>query len=148
MINCDCPRCSSKNTKALSVLHHDGDRRSTYRRDGLFYYRGSVGLHASTTRGRSQSLTAQQAALPQPIRLSAVAVAIILFVGALLGGATGFWTALALLFAFAVLIGGSTRERERAFHQWSSSFRCNRCGTVFAVVEDAPASDRALDQGP
>ncbi len=64
MIDCDCPRCGSKNTKAFSVMHQDGTRKTRYRRTGLFYYRRSIGLHSSTTRGRSQKLTAQLAGPP------------------------------------------------------------------------------------
>lgn len=135
MIDCDCPRCGSKNTKAFSVLYANGMRQSTYRRDGLFYYRGSIGVHASTTRGQSQTLTSQQAAPPETARLSPGVAAIILFLGTLLGGTTGFWITLAALFAF-MIFGDTAKAQKDAYEDWSSTFRCNRCGTIFAVVSD------------
>lgn len=147
MLDCDCPRCGSRNTKALSVLYESGTRKSTYRKDGLFYYRGSVGLHASTTRGESQTLTAQHAAPPQPLRFSAGAVAVFLFIGLLLGGETGFWVALTLFVALAILLGiGSGHAQQAAYSEWSSTFRCGRCGAVFAVLEEKPSNERLLGE--
>ena len=146
MLDCDCPRCGSKNTKALSVLYESGTRTSTYRKDGLFYYRGSVGLHASTTRGQSQTLSAQHAAPPQPLGLSAGAVTVFLFIGLLLGGTTGFWIAVSVLVAFAIFIGiGSGTAQREAYAEWSSTFRCGRCGTVFAVIEAADPAGLSTD---
>jgi len=129
MINCDCPHCGSRNTKAFSVLHSDGTRVSKYNRDGLFYYRGSFGLHASTVRGQSQSLTAQRAA-PPSAALSPGLVVMLLIIGALLGGATGFWIAIGILVLLACFLGPGAE----VCRQWSKTFRCNRCGTIFAMV--------------
>jgi hypothetical protein len=136
MIDCDCPHCGSRNTKAFSVLHGDGTRTSRYRKDGLFYYRGSFGLNASTVRGQSQSLTAQRAA-PPSAALSPGLVVAFLVIGALLGGATGFWVAVAV----SVLLAACAGAGEDAAHgEWSMTFRCGRCGTVFAVIEEAASS--------
>lgn len=135
MLDCDCPRCGSKNTKAFPVLHDNGTRTSIYRKSGLFYYRGSVGLHASTTRGVSQSLAAKRAAVPDSLQLTPGIVAAILFVGLLVAGEIGFWLALLLLVAATILfaVGGA---HERTYREWSSTFRCNRCGTTFSVFEE------------
>jgi hypothetical protein len=130
MIDCDCPHCGSRNTKALSVLHGDGTRTSKYRKDGVFYYRGSLGLHASTVRGQNQSLTAQRAA-PPSAALSPGLVVVFLIIGALLGGTTGFWVAVAVLVLLAVCASFDAD----AYREWSMTFRCGRCGTVFAVIE-------------
>ena len=135
MIDCDCPHCGSRNTKAFSVIHCDGTRQADYRKDGWFYYRRSFGIHSSRTRGRSQSLTAQLAAPPAPQTLTGGGVAAILFIGALLGGATGFYIALGVVVLLAVL-GSDTKSHVQALLQWQSTFRCGRCGTVFVVVED------------
>ena len=145
MIDCDCPRCGSRNTKALAVLYQDGTRTSDYRRDGVFYYRRSVGIHTSRTRGRSQTLTAQSAAPPAGATLSPGLVVFVLLIGAVFG-AIGFWVALGLLVAVAILpafaASGTTESRQRA---WSSTFRCSRCGTVFAVMEDTPQGEQISD---
>ena len=145
MIDCDCPRCGSRNTKALAVLHQDGTRLSDYRRSGVFYYR-TVGIHASRTRGRSQTLTAQSAAPPNNATLTPGVVVVVLIVGALVGGQIGFWVALGSLFAIAILpafsAGRTTNARQ---HAWSSTFRCGRCGTVFAVIDETPESAQLPD---
>jgi hypothetical protein len=132
MVDCDCPHCGSRNTKAFSVLHGDGTRVSKYNRDGLFYYRGSFGLHASTVRGQSQSITAQRAAPPSAV-LSPGLVVVFLIVGVLLGGTTGFWAAVTVLVLLAFCAGSGAG----AYREWSMTFRCGRCGTVFAVMEEA-----------
>src|SRR5437870_4057592 len=100
MIDCDCPRCGSRNTKAVSVLHQDGTRISESRRDGWFYYR-SFGVHSSRSRGRSQTLTAQRAAPPAGVTLTPAIVVVVLIIGAMLGE-TGFWVAFGLLIAIAI----------------------------------------------
>ena len=119
------------------MLHDSGTRVSTYRKNGLFYYRGSVGLHASTTRGVSQTLMARRAAVPDALRLSPGIVAVILFIGLLLGGETGFWLALLALVVVTIAIAVGDAH-EQIYREWSSTFRCGRCGTIFAVVEQEP----------
>lgn len=147
MIDCDCPHCGSRNTKALSVLHRDGTRKAVYRREGWFYYRRSFGLHSSRTRGRTQSLTAQLAAPPPTGSLTAGGVAFVLFISAGLGGAIGFWIGLALLVLFAVF-GSDPKAQEQQLKKWQSTFRCGRCGTVFvAIVEGEDTGNRALTDG-
>lgn len=139
MLDCDCPRCGSRNTKALSVLHRDGTRDTRYRRDGWFYFRRSIGVHSSITRGRSQSLTSQLAGPPLPAMtqfLSSGGVPLVLILGAILGGATGFSVGLAILVALAVAFGKRDAvPHDKNVREWSSTFRCNRCGAVFAIVE-------------
>jgi hypothetical protein len=137
MLDCDCPRCGSKNTKALPVVHENGTHTSTYRKSGLFYYQGSVGLHASTTRGVSQTVAARRAAVPDSLQLTPAIVAVILFIGLLLGGEIGFSLALVVLVAVTVLFALSG-VHEQIYREWSSTFRCNRCGTTFAVLEQEP----------
>ena len=142
MIDSDCPRCGSRNTKALSVLHGDGTKDARYRRNGWFYYRRSFGLHSSTTRGRSQSLTALHAAPPVPPStqfLTEGGIPVTLILGAVLGGSAGFLVGLVLLVAIAVLGGRSDgRFHGQRTAAWSSTFRCGRCGTIFAVFDAAP----------
>jgi hypothetical protein len=142
MLDCDCPRCGSRNTKALSVLHTDGARDSSYRRDGWFYFRRSFGVHRSTTRGRSQTLTSQMAAPPVPSVtrfLQGGGVPVTLLVGMFLGGAPGFYVALAALIWIAIASGrDADRSHARHLQDWASTFRCPRCGTVFAVIEGDP----------
>jgi hypothetical protein len=122
-------------------------RQSTYRNEGLFYYRGGVGLHAATARGQSQTLTSRHAAPPETVRLSAGAVAIILFTGLAFGGETGFWITLLGLVAFAILLGiGGASAQNHALQQWSSTFRCGRCGTVFVIIDDEHVRIEARDQ--
>jgi hypothetical protein len=110
-----------------------------YRRGGLFYYRGAVGLHSSTTRGVSQSLAAKHAAVPDSLQLTPGIVAAILFVGILVAGEIGFWLALSVLIAVTVLLAVSGAH-ERSYREWSSTFRCNRCATIFAVLEEEPST--------
>jgi len=139
MIDCDCPRCGSTNTKAFSVLHRDGAKDSRSRRDGWFYYRRSFGVHGSTTRGRSQSLTSQVTAPPVPSVtrfLQGGGVPVTLILGALVGGTPGFVVALVALIGIAISSGrADDRAQAQNFRQWESTFRCGRCGTVFAFVE-------------
>ena len=149
MIDCDCPRCGSRNTKAFSVLHHDGTKDSAYRRQGWLYFRRSVGVYGSVTRGRAQTLTAQRATPPVPAAtrfLRGAGVPVLLLAGTAIGGVPGFLFALALLIVVAVKAGNAdAKQYGERLAEWSSTFRCNRCGTVFAVItptEDsgAPAS--------
>lgn len=141
MIDCDCPRCGSRNTKAFSALHHDGARDAHYRRNGWFYFRRSFGVQGSTTRGRSQTLTSQIASPPVPTVtrfLQGGGVPLLLILGALAGGPTGFLVGLAVLVALAVAFGKQDlHPHDQRLREWSSSFRCNRCGTVFAIIESA-----------
>jgi hypothetical protein len=133
MINCDCPRCGSRNTKSLSVLYGNGTKRSTYRKDGLFYYRRSVGLHTSTTRGQSQTLSAENSAPPS----SSIGTAVMLLtvVGAVFSGAAWYWIGFWIVVLLAVAISDG-KDQERCLREWRATFRCGRCGTVFAVKLD------------
>lgn len=139
MLDCDCPRCGSRRTKALSVLHRDGTRDARYRRDGWFYFRRSFGVDGSTTRGRSQTLTSQMASPPLPSTtrfLQGGGVPITLIVGGLLGGAVGLAIALAVLVWIAIASGrDDDRSQARRLKQWESTFRCGRCGTIFEIIE-------------
>ena len=138
MIDCDCPRCGSHNTKAFSVLHQDGARSFRSRKSGWFYFRRSFGAHGSATRGQSQSLASQVAAPPVPLTtqfLQGRGVPLVLILGALIGGVPGFCTALAALIGVAIVSGrGDARVHVQRLRQWASTFRCGRCGTVFAVI--------------
>jgi hypothetical protein len=59
-----------------------------------------------------------------------------LIVGGMLGGATGIVLALAALAWIAIASGRKDDlEQTQRLQQWASTFRCGRCGTVFAVVE-------------
>jgi hypothetical protein len=137
MLDCDCPRCGSKNTKALPLLYEGGTRTFTSRRNGLFYYRGSIGLHASNTRGESQTLTARRAAPPESLQFSVGAVAIMLLIGLFVAGITGFWIAFSVLIALAVIVAVGSKGDEEERKAWSSTFRCNQCATVFSVMEES-----------
>lgn len=144
MINCDCPRCASRNTKAFSVLHRDGVKDSLFRRAGWSYFFHTFGIYGSTTRGRSQTLTSQLAAPPVPSAtrfLRGGGVLVVLLLGAALAGATGVGLALAALIWFAVTSGrNNDRLHGQRLQQWGSTFRCGRCGTVFAIVEPEGAA--------
>ena len=105
MLDCDCPRCGSRNTKALSVLYENGTRDSRYRRDGLFYYRRSVGLHTSSIRGRSQTVSAQIAAPPSGNAFfTGACIPVSLIMGALVGGTTGFLLVLGVWILLAIVV--------------------------------------------
>jgi hypothetical protein len=134
MIDCDCPHCGSRNTKAFSVLYRDGTRRSDSRRDGWFYYRRSFGFHSAQVRGQSQTLTARLAAPPGP-PIGVGLVFVLLIIGFALGGTTGFCIAAAVGTLLMVLLSDAKSQDSGL---WSSTFRCGRCGTVFAVVESDP----------
>ena len=134
MIDSDCPRCGSRNTKALAVLHDDGTRDTQFRRTGWFYYRRSFGLHSSRTQGQTQSLTAKLASPPSTGFMTTGGVAVFLFVSTALGGTVGFWTGLTILVLLAIF-GSDSKARQQQLHEWSSTFRCGRCGTVFVIVE-------------
>jgi hypothetical protein len=56
---------------------------------------------------------------------------VFLIIGALLGGTTGFWIAVAVL----VLVAPCAGSGADACREWSMTFRCGRCGTVFVVIE-------------
>jgi hypothetical protein len=135
VINCDCPRCGSRNTKSLSVLYGDGTRKSTSRKDGLFYYRRSIGLHTSTTRGQSQTLSAANSAPPSS-SIGTTAMLLIV-VGAVVAGAAWYWIGFWIIVLLAVA-GSDAKDEEHRLREWQATFRCGRCGTVFAVVEAVP----------
>ena len=138
MLDCDCPRCGSRNTKAFPVLYENGTWNSAHRKHGLFYYRRSLGLHASTTSGQRQTVAARHAAPPASLRFSSGGVAIVLFVAIAIAGEAGFWVALSLLIALAIGCGiGGGPSHSAAVREWSATFRCGRCGTIFAVIEEA-----------
>jgi hypothetical protein len=61
-------------------------------------------------------------------------VAIVLFVSTALGGPTGFYIGLALVILLAIF-GTNPKAQEQRLKTWQSTFRCGRCGTVFAVIE-------------
>lgn len=153
MIDCDCPRCGSRNTKTFSVLHHDGTKDSAYRRQGWLYFRRSIGVYGSVTRGRAQTLTAQRATPPVPAVnrfLRSAGVPVLLLAGAAIGGAPGLLLGLALLIVVAVKAGNAdAKQYGEQMTEWSSTFRCNRCGTVFAVItstEDSAGSANCQHQ--
>jgi len=66
-------------------------------------------------------------------------VAAILFIGLLLGGETGFWLALSALIAVTIIFAASGTHRH-IYREWSTTFRCSRCGTTFAVLEQEPSA--------
>ena len=148
MINADCPHCGSRNTKALPVIYQDGTRDSRSQRNGVFYYRRSLGLHTSTTRGRSQTLSAKLAEPPHSGNdfFRGAAVPVLLIIGGLMGGETGFFGALVLLVILAVIVGIGSRHDPKS-EQWESTFRCGRCGTVFAVIKEAPVPPATPTKG-
>ncbi len=110
MLDCDCPRCGSAKTMALSA-HQSGVRLSEYRTSGLFYFRRSLGAHASRTQGRSQTLNSVNATPPVPPTtrfLTGAGVPVTLLIGVWIGGAPGFWVAFGLLIALAASAGVET----------------------------------------
>jgi hypothetical protein len=114
------------------VLYGNGTRTSKYRKDGWFYYRRSFGVHTSTTRGQSQTVTAELAAPPKAS--SGVGLVILVLIIAIaVGGVTG------LCVGFAVLILGAMMDAntgsKQSLQDWRSTFRCGRCGTMFSVTE-------------
>lgn len=139
MINCDCPHCGSRNTKALSLLYCDGTKDQRWQSSAWFYYRRRFGVRSSIGRGRSQTLAAQLAAPPVPSStrlLRGAGVPLALFAGAAVGGSVGLVLALACLIWFAVSSGEKEAlSAQQRMRDWSSTFRCGRCGTVFAVIE-------------
>ena len=73
-------------------------------------------------------------------------MAIVTFIGLVLGGVTGFWIAVSLVIALAVFADVGEKAQDEAYREWSSTFRCGRCGTVFAVVEEKPSNERLLGE--
>ena len=141
VINCDCPRCGSRNTKAFPVLYQDGTRVFQYQRNGIFYYRRSFGMHSSSVRGQSQTVTAQRAAPPADGALSFGAALFLLALGFVIGGVAGCWIVAALLLALAVLAPLTPPRPQSQDDLWSSTFRCNRCGNVFVVSGAQPVPE-------
>ena len=62
---------------------------------------------------------------------------LLIVVGAVVAGAAwywiGFWIMVLLLVA-----ASDGKDQERRIREWQATFRCGRCGTVFAVVEADP----------
>jgi hypothetical protein len=150
MVNCDCPHCGSVRTQALSVIHANGLRRRRWRAGSLFYYRGAVGLASARGDGDSQSLSSSMAVPPvaATTRLlrSCLCIAV-LGLSLLAGSWAGFWTAILALIVLAALFGMAEGPAHRlAQMRWESSFRCNRCGTIFiaAAQGDARRGEDAL----
>lgn len=136
-MNCNCPQCGSRNTKAFSVLYRDGERVSRYTRHGWHTFRGRFGVHGSVTTGRTRSLTSQMASPPEPLisgLLRSGTVPFVLIIAAIVWGSTGFFVALVVLVILA-LLGGviDSKTRERNLAHWQNTFRCGRCGMVFEV---------------
>ena len=54
-----------------------------------------------------------------------------------MGGGAGFVLGLAVLVVLAIVFGKQDAvPHDQKVREWSSTFRCNRCGTVFAVIEN------------
>lgn len=139
-MNCDCPQCKSRSTKAFSVLYRDGQRNSQYTRKGWHYSRRGFGVHGSVTTGQTKTLTSQMAAPPESIvtlLCGSGVVPLALLVAAIAGGSIGFFIALVVAVVL-LLFGGSidAKNHERNLARWKSTFRCGRCGTVFEVKEN------------
>jgi hypothetical protein len=134
VIDCDCPRCGSRNTKALSVLYGNGTRRSRRRTSGWFHYRRSLGVHCSTTSGQSQTVTAELAAPPTASNGVGL-VFLVIIVAFAIGGVTGICVGFVVLVLGAMADAGASSGR--SFQDWRSTFRCGRCGHVFSVTENS-----------
>ena len=139
-MNCDCPQCKSRSTKAFSVLYCDGQRNSQYTRKGWHSSRRGWGVHGSVTTGQTKTLTSQMAAPPESIvtllsRSGIVPLA--LLVAAIAWGSIGFFVALVVVVVL-LLYGGSidVKSHDKNLARWQNRFRCGRCGTVFEVKED------------
>jgi hypothetical protein len=68
--------------------------------------------------------------------LNGAGVPVTLLIGVWIGAVPGFWVAFGLLVVLAVF--GGRRDANSwgdQYQLWSSTFRCSRCGTVFAVLE-------------
>ena len=108
--------------------------------------RRAFGLHSSRGRSRTRTLAAQLASStstadnPFP---QGDGVPLVLIAGALPGGSTGFTIAVGALFVLAILSGNAASQDPR-YREWSSTFRCNRCGTVFLVTEASEATDQEV----
>ena len=137
-MNCDCPSCGSKNTKALCVLHQDGTRISASTRNGGGVTSGGrLGVFSSVTNGTSQSLTSLNAAPPVASFsqfLASGIVPLLLIASLVIWGGNAFLIALAVLSAAAIL-GAivDARNHDKTMAKWENSFRCNRCGLIYEV---------------
>jgi hypothetical protein len=137
LLKCDCPRCGSKQTKALKVIYQDGTRQSVQRRQGWFAYRARLGFSGSVSQAKSQSLAAQFAAPRVPAVtqfLQSGIVTITLIACSFAWGAVGVIAAVAGLLILAVAGGWhGAEERALAMRRWAEQFRCGRCGEMFSA---------------
>lgn len=151
MINCNCPRCGSRNTKALSVIHAYGSRRQQWKTNGSHIGVPSFSFGFRRTRGwgESQTIAATNAAPPSAqsaTKLGAV-TSIVLVVTALVLGFSAFLYVLGGLLILAVVAGlveGQSTDRLHA--TWVSTFQCGRCGITF--VADQTCATRRDDPQP
>lgn len=158
MIGCNCPRCGSRNTKALSVIHARGTRRQQWKTNGSHVGIPSFSFGFRRTRGwgESQTIAATNAAPPaaqSAAKLGAV-TPIILVVTALGWGLSAFLYALVGLLILAVVSGlveGKSADRLHA--TWVSTFQCGRCGITFVADQTCatprdPSNPLASSQRP
>ena len=139
-MNCNCPQCKSRSTKAFSVLYRDGQRNSQYTRNGWHYSRRGYGVHGSVTTGQTRTLTSQMAAPPESIvslLFGSGIVPFALLVPAIAWGSIGFFLGL-MVVVILLWSGGSidAKNHDQNLARWQNTFRCGRCGTVFEVKED------------
>lgn len=146
-IRCDCPRCGSRSTKALPVLHQDRVRHSQYRRRGSSWTKRGWSFNGSTTRGVSMTRAAQIAAPPVPAlaKFLGVGIPTIPLLGALIDGWPGVGYALIALVVLTFMVAVANGNADVArMKEWGSSFRCGRCGPFSKRREGVGSSyDRA-----
>ncbi len=138
-----CPHCHSDNIQKLSVVYEHGTQniQTTGRTRGSGIGFGGGGLGAgigsarTTTKGKSQSIAAKNAAPPDkkkiiiPIAMMGVGLLIIKFIHVfpgllfIAGGGFIFWK----------FWQYNKNTYPPLYQQWQRSWLCNRCGEIFAL---------------
>jgi hypothetical protein len=150
-----CPRCSSENVQSLKVIYETGTSNIDTKSSGYFggassgsdyshSGRGFGGWTSGTTKGTQQTEAAQQATPPAKKDIGGPFLGIVIGIGALIGF-FGSWSLWALLIGVFFLAGGiwalveaikwNEEKWPGLYDHWLRSFRCLRCGEVFAHSE-------------
>ena len=129
-VNCDCPVCGSRSTKALSVIHESGQRFGRSTRNSLWAsLSGSIWAGRSITRSHSSSLLSDNAAPPAQLNWSVVSWPTIL---AVLIFEWPIWLIPLVIIGTAMIFGAINYDVSTTLEQhWRETFRCLRCGATF-----------------
>jgi len=141
-----CPKCSSEDTKKLSVIWRDGVQAINATTAGVAVgLNRSIAVGAARTQGTAQNASSAIASPPKKQEEKGIGAAFVFTFVALFGLLLFSWGGLAI----ALIAGGvvyasikgwrAKREFNRTMHPqlmqtWENTYRCSRCETVYELA--------------